>query len=108
MTCRFLKTGRKGKKKQTDQEGGGNGKDLFGQRDDLGQEVDAEAQRVAAAADARALRVDGEDAARHAQVALLHLARPILEDLLRVQLQPEAVAVRLQLLTLNVVLPSFA
>ena len=54
------------------------------------------------------LAVDGEDAARHAEVALLHLARPVVEDLLRRQLHPEGVAVRLQLLPLHVVLPPLA
>ena len=81
---------------------------FFGQGDDLRQEVDAEAQDVSASSDAGALGVDGENAARDAQIALLHFARPVFEDLLRVQLQTEAVAVRFQFLSFNVILPAFA
>ena len=81
---------------------------FFGQGDDLGQEVDPQTQNVAPAADARPLSVDGEDAARHSEIALLHFARPVFEDLLRVELQTEAVAVRLQFLSFDVILPTFA
>lgn len=78
------------------------------QCDDLRQEVDFELQYGAGFTGARAHGLDGEDPARHAEVALLHLARPVVEHLLGVQLEPEAVPVRFQLLTLDVVLPAFA
>ena len=80
---------------------------FLGQRDDFGQEIDAQTQDVSAAADASALRLDREYAPGNAQIALLHLASPVFKDFLRVQLQTEAVAVSLQLLTLYVVLPTF-
>lgn len=81
---------------------------LLGQRDDLGQEVDAEAERVAPAPDPGPLGIDGEDPAGNAQVPLLHFPSPVLKDLLRVELEPETIPVRLQLLALDVILPALA
>ena len=80
---------------------------LLRQLNDLREEVDLEPE-LAALARLGPLAVDGEDAARHAQVPLLHLPRPVVKDLLGGELHPEAVAVRLQLLTLDVVFPALA
>ena len=81
---------------------------LLGQRDDLGQEIDAQAESVAASADARALSVDRKNAPRHAQSALLHFASPIFEDFLRVQLDAETITIGFQFLTFDVILPALA
>ena len=52
--------------------------------------------------------LDGEYPAGHPEIALLHLARPVVKDLLSVELCTEAVAVSLELLALHVVGPAFA
>ena len=81
--------------------------DLLSKSDDLRKEVDAQAQRTGAATDPGALRIYGENATGHAQVALLNSAGPLFEYLLRVELEPEAISVTFQLLAFNVILPTF-
>ena len=81
---------------------------FLGQRDDLWKKVDTESERVTSTANSRALRIDGENTARNAQVTLLYFTSPIFKNFLRVQFQAEAVTICLQLLTLDVILPAFA
>ncbi|KAH9392991.1 hypothetical protein TYRP_006090 [Tyrophagus putrescentiae] len=87
---------------------------LLRQDDDVGGEVDAQAKAsLQAAADGAAhIRaggiLDGEDLPADIELALLHRARPLVKDRLRVQLQAEALRVALQLLPLDVVLPALA
>ncbi|CAN7979468.1 unnamed protein product, partial [Ixodes pacificus] len=73
---------------------------LFGQGDDLGQEVDLQLEHVARAG---AGALDGKDASPGP-----HHARPLVKDGLGVELGAEAVGVALQLLPFHVVLPAFA
>jgi hypothetical protein len=54
------------------------------------------------------LALNSEDAASDTQISGLYIPRPVIEDFLGVQLGSEAVAISLQLLTLNVVFPSLA
>jgi hypothetical protein len=54
------------------------------------------------------LALNGEYTASDTQISGLHVPRPIIKDFLGVQLGSEAVAISLQLLTLNVVFPSLA
>ena len=57
---------------------------LLGQRNNLREEIDTQAERVTTTADTRTLCIDSENAARDAQVSLLDTASPVFENLLRI------------------------
>lgn len=77
------------------------------ERDNFGEEVDFELENVSAAR-TRTNALDGENSSRHANIALLNFASPVVEYLLGRQLQSKTVAVRLQLLSFDVIFPAFS
>lgn len=80
---------------------------LLVQCDYLRKKIDLQFEHVLFAR-ARSNALDEENSPGNAEVSLLNLLGPVVEDLLRVELQSEAVAVRFQFLAFDMVFPSLA
>lgn len=80
---------------------------LLVQRNDLRQEVHLQLQHTAPSRPGPH-RVNHKDPSSDPDLPFLHIPRPVLEHFLRGQFRPETISIRLQLLSLQVTLPSLS